>query len=220
MEHNLHVDLDGLLDHIGTEFIIAIEVYLLGDHFGDFNLVFLEAIELEDVLNNIIPVAVIDEFISVVENAADDSLNLLFIAIVDAPLKHTTAMLVSSNFVTFAHDFFVHEIDRGRVEVAQAFLDHVVPIAVHDEGYYMSFEFLEDQFYQFSVVFIIDVFNHLLDNSGSVGRVGHLNDVWNQYLDDLGELVMGGNFDYFLAQIIGELIIGVFFEVCDDPVKN
>ena len=167
-------------------------------------------------MDHVVSIWVVDKLIGVIQNTANYSLDLVIIAVVNASLEHAATMLVGSNFFTLAHDFLVHEIDLFRHEVAEALLDHMVSIGVEHQGDNMTSEFLQDFLDQ---LVVLNVFDDLLDDSSPMGGVGHLDNVWNQNIDNLGQLVIGAELNNFLAQVVSELVIGVFLEVLDDLVK-
>lgn len=67
-------------------------------------------VEIKDVLNDVIPVRILNESQCVECNLVDELLALHFRRMVNAPLKDTTSVTVSGNFDTVGSNGIVYEL--------------------------------------------------------------------------------------------------------------
>lgn len=102
-----------LLDDIGTEFLnrqgTNVSCKLPDDAIAES-----VVIEVENVLNDVISVRILDESQSIVSDLIDELLALHFRCMVDAPLKDTTSMSVSSDFNTVGCNGVVDELEKSQ----------------------------------------------------------------------------------------------------------
>lgn len=188
----------------------AVEVDALGDDQPDLFFFLLVALELEDVLQHVVAVDVVYELIRVINYALDDYFDLLLVAVVDAALDDTAAMLVGGYFQAPAHDFTVDEVYFGGLEVAEALLDDVVPVDVLHELDNPSLDFIEHFGDRLLVVHVLDYF---LDHARAIGGHRKLEEVLKDHVDYLGELRGVAELDELLAEVVGVLVAAVLKEV-------
>jgi hypothetical protein len=139
---------------------------------------------------------------------------------VDATLKDTTTVPVSSHSKTITSNFVENEVGILWLEVVQAFLDDMIAIQVLNEADYVSRQSMLDGLNLVPVHCWVnsrsatsaylfghrDVLDHLLQGTSAVLVERNLDHVRGGIVDEFGALIVVAVFEKFLAQIIAERI--------------
>lgn len=133
-------------------------------------------IEINDVLDNIVPKWILNQYARMLSDALDQPELLLARCVVDAALKHTAAVPVGANFNTLVPvaDSIENELGVNSSELVKTLLDDMVAVQILNELHDFVTESLDNEM---DLLRSTDVLNHLLQGSRSVlvqGNVHHL----------------------------------------------
>lgn len=162
-------------------------------------------VEIDDVLNNVVPKWILDQYACMLSDALDQPELLLTRCVVDAALKHTAAVPVGANLntlVPFA-DGIEDELGVNSSELVKTLLDDMIAVQILDELHDSITESLDDEM---DLLRSTDVLNHLLQGSCPVLVQSNVLHSLGCVLDQNGSFVVIAELEELLAQIITKRI--------------
>merc|ERR1711871_1434141 len=199
----LRAVLEHLLHHIARE--------LMHTHSQDVafdsspHLVFvLHSPSLQDVLNDVVTELIFAQLKHGTEHLFQDGCGLLWRAILQNALQHTTPILIGGQLRCLAIEGLHDEVDHSSVQLLNGLLHHMIAILVFDalqhHARWVKFG------HQFGLLVFLHLFDSLLHHTAAIHLVGEFHHPRSETAGhDLG-LLIGAVLNKFLDHVVPEYI--------------
>jgi len=158
---------------------------------------------VHDVLNNVVAKRILNQGVTVFGNRANNLCSLSARSVVDAALKNTASVTVSTNNDNMGTDSIDNELDVLVLEVVETLLDDMVAVQVLDQADNIAVEGSSDHL---DLDRAGDEFNHLLKGTSAVLVESNLDHLWRGALDKRSTLLVVGVLKELLAEVVAEWI--------------
>jgi hypothetical protein len=159
--------------------------------------------KIQDVLNNIISKRILDKGESIAGNLSNETRTLLSGGMVNAALKDTASMAMSSDDNTVGTNSIVDELGVLGRETVETLLNHMIAVQILDEVHHPVLKITN---HGLRLLRGGDKFNHFLQSSSSMLVKRNLHKLRGGVVDKSCALLIIGVLKQLLAEIITERI--------------